>query len=756
MNGERKKELYMCKSFIDVLFHKNGKIMIDLSNFTLVSQFKSTKALKKFIDFLLSIGEGSLKKLYQLNKEMADFFTILKKASVINKRDVQLNKNMFPIQVMIIGKGLLFNYFEKIAKLSNKFKEIIKYSTIFNLENTNYYENKFKKIKEELFKNIVKGVICVADVFDISLFLKISKICKKVSIPLLIIFKRNKYIYIIPLFPQGPCFKCFLKAYFLNREYREIEKIFFYNLKTVQLFWDIRATGYQYFIFGFIQRLFIDLYYLILNNKIIQSRIYTIDLETITINSHLFTHFFSCSCKQKSLFSRNSFNFLESKVHTSDKSVLSKISKLINRETGIINKIKIWKPSNTMREIGSYFYVAECHIGKLLGNGFYTSYGIGESIEKAKIKAICEGLEVYGAQLRASIEDIRACYKDIKKEAIYPPSLILYPRYRYKKSFPCIKFDESLHLSWVKGFNITRNSEVFIPSCFIWRSKKGKELLWEATNNGCASHFSIKNAILHGIYEVIERDAIMITHFNKLPTSLVEVDIKNDLFEKIFAEFEYHNIDIYVLKIPTDINIPVFLTVGRNRKKDYPAFICGAGCNLNPIFGLKRSLMEALFRLKGYFRNSYKINKILNNWEIYKNFYQIFHNITTPIEHIFLYYHPFMLNHVQYLFSSHSAKIKFSSLSNFSFTSPQEEINLLINLLRDKGHEVLIVDCTPEELKNMGIYCVKVFIPGFQPLYFGEKFKRISERALEMPYKLGFVKYKKNINELNPCPHFLG
>lgn len=474
------------------------------------------------------------------------------------------------------------------------------------------------------------------------------------------------------------------------------------------------------------------------------------------INSYLFTHFFSCSCKSKSSFSRDFFNFSKNKVYTSDQSILNKISKLINREIGIINKVKIWKLSITTKEMDSYFYVAECYIGKLLRNGFYTSYGIGKNIEEAKIKAICEGLEIYGAQLRASIKDIKACYKDIRKEAIFPPSLILYPEYRYEKTFPCIKFDENLQLPWVKGFNLTKNSEVFIPSCFIWRSRMKKELLWEATNNGCASHFSIENAILHGIYEIIERDAIMITHFNKLPPSLVDLDMKNDLFEKIFAEFEYHNIDIYVLKIPTDINIPVFLTVGKNRNKEYPAFICGAGCNLNPISGLERSLMEALFRLKSYFRNPHKINKILNNWRAYKNFYQIFHNIITPTEHIFLYYHPFMLNHIQYLFSCHSVKIKFSSLSSFSFTSPQEEVNFLISLLRNKGYEVLIVDCSPEGLKNIGIYCVKVFIPGFQPLYFGEKFRRISKRALEMPYKLGFVKYKKNIHRLNPYPHFLG
>lgn len=179
---------------------------------------------------------------------------------------------MFPIQVIITGKGLLFDYFEKIAKLSNKFKEIIKYNIIFN------YENKFKKIKKELFKSIVKGVICVADFLDISLFLRISEICRKVNIPLLIIFKRNKNIYIIPLFPQGPCFKCFIEAYFLNRGYRKIEKNFFYHFKTVHLFWGIKAIGHQYFIFGFIQKLFVDLYYSILNNKIIQSRIYVIKI----------------------------------------------------------------------------------------------------------------------------------------------------------------------------------------------------------------------------------------------------------------------------------------------------------------------------------------------------------------------------------------------------------------------------------------------------------------------------------------------
>ena len=67
-----------------------------------------------------------------------------------------------------------------------------------------------------------------------------------------------------------------------------------------------------------------------------------------------------------------------------------------------------------------------------------------------------------------------------------------------------------LSLEWSKSIDLISNREYYIPTNAIYHpyiSKDDSQSLFKSNTNGLASGNILEEAILHGIFEVIERDA---------------------------------------------------------------------------------------------------------------------------------------------------------------------------------------------------------------------------------------------------------
>jgi hypothetical protein len=69
------------------------------------------------------------------------------------------------------------------------------------------------------------------------------------------------------------------------------------------------------------------------------------------------------------------------------------------------------------------------------------------------------------------------------------------------------------------------------------------------------------------------------------------------------------------------------------------------------------------------------------------------------------------------------------------------------------NHRVLWVNITPPDIQRLGLKVVKVFITGFQPLYFGNDIRLSKERLNKVPAQLGYYRVGPNSQELNPALH---
>ena len=226
-------------------------------------------------------------------------------------------------------------------------------------------------------------------------------------------------------------------------------------------------------------------------------------------------------------------------------------------------------------------------------DGAVSIYG-GKGITKdhAKASAMMEGFERYSAERQDVDETIIASLSEIEEfgEYIDPKSLNL-PKEFEKKDI------SDLSLEWSKSIDLISNREYYIPTNAIYHpyiSKDDSQSLFKSNTNGLASGNILEEAILHGIFEVIERDAWSIfelTHKNyaQIDISSVENEIIIDIIEK----FESEGIKIKLMDFTADIKIPTIAASADDTiTKDAGLLTLGMGTHLDPEVAILRALTE--------------------------------------------------------------------------------------------------------------------------------------------------------------------
>lgn len=226
-------------------------------------------------------------------------------------------------------------------------------------------------------------------------------------------------------------------------------------------------------------------------------------------------------------------------------------------------------------------------------DGAVSIYG-GKGITKdhARASAMMEGFERYSAERHESDETTIATLEEISSKGNYinPESLNL------PKDFKKQNLD-SMKLEWSIAKDIISDEEYFVPTNAIYHPyihSKDSESLFKSNTNGLASGNILEEAILHGIFEVIERDAWSIfelTHknYSQIDLDSIESDIVNDTIDK----FESEGIKIKLMDFTADINVPTIAASADDTvTRDAGLLTLGMGTHLDPEVAILRALTE--------------------------------------------------------------------------------------------------------------------------------------------------------------------
>lgn len=370
------------------------------------------------------------------------------------------------------------------------------------------------------------------------------------------------------------------------------------------------------------------------------------------------------------------------------------------------------------------------------------SAGCGDNWEEAMLGTIGETVERYAPAFYNLNNSIFSSFNDLGKNAIHPSEFALYHDKQHEdKRFRIEKFTEDLELTWFETTDLTNGNETWLPAQFIYLPfNQDKQYITANTSTGLAAHTNYYKAILTALYEAIERDSFVITWMQEIVSEkiIISPEIQSFINDKFPTNYEWHFFDItYDIDVPSVLGICI-------GEAEYGKFIA-VGSSTRQTFGeATKKVIQEIGQAIPYFRYLLGEKKDWipdNDFSKIQNFeeHSIFYTKRKDLWHIF----------DKWIEKQPSKKIEFNESNK---RNDIEEIRHLIKIMKNKNYNVLFKDITTPDIRQLGFFSIKIFIPqliqlaGSYPFYFlGGK------RLYEVPKKLGFT--SKEYDELNKYPH---
>jgi ribosomal protein S12 methylthiotransferase accessory factor len=360
---------------------------------------------------------------------------------------------------------------------------------------------------------------------------------------------------------------------------------------------------------------------------------------------------------------------------------------------------------------------------------FGVTQGKGITGDQARVSAMAEAAERYCARFRTSDRTFIAAASDFGFEMLPPDEMVLLSDSQ-RRDFSDISrkrnlddpFMASTPIDWSPAWSLTQRKWKLVPSFTVYYPfpSDRKYMVPGWTTNGLSAGSCLEEAILQGLLELIERDAISIWWYNRFKPNGFDIDSFNRSQVSLLAErMKDAGWDMHILDLSTDLAVPVIAALGINRTDPDRDPIFGFGANLDPAVALTRALGE-----------------MTGEWKSAPNIFSM------------------NINAVRFL-GTHANRLDFfhpsMPLQDVSKTAVRssnyltEDIDTLVEILKEKGMETLVVDMSRGEAP---LKTVRVIATGMRQVlpHFG------SGRIFGVPVITGHLSFPLNENEMNPMP----
>ena len=372
--------------------------------------------------------------------------------------------------------------------------------------------------------------------------------------------------------------------------------------------------------------------------------------------------------------------------------------------------------------------------------------GKGRTEQEAKLSALGEAVERYAAY---HLDPARLSTGVAPAGAITPADCVLYAAAQYAQDgFPFRPWTPQAEISWVGGTDLHSGAAVALPAALVhlvFPMPRIEDHFTAVTSNGLSAGRTLARAILGGLYEVIERDALMITWMNRLPAIAVDVSESRCHAATIVRHYRRFGVAVRLLKIATDQLPAVIMAVADDSDPARPARLIGMGCDLDPVAACDKAAFELCqarpseavrFREKppaGRLK-SYQDVKDLDD---HPGFHALRENL-----HEFDFLGPA------------AAPVALRDLASCATGDSDADVAAVVRRLADTGARAAYAEITTPDVAAAGYRVVRAIATGLQPVHFGWGQARLGGRRLyEAPVRWGLARAPSTPETLNYCPH---
>jgi ribosomal protein S12 methylthiotransferase accessory factor len=394
-----------------------------------------------------------------------------------------------------------------------------------------------------------------------------------------------------------------------------------------------------------------------------------------------------------------------------------------------------------------------------------SGYGRTLSYKQSQLTAITEALERYaGHRPKGKRTGIRASYRQLGDQALDPTTLGLHtaeqyalPGYRY------VPYHHDLVCDWVWGYSFQRQSPILIPECVAYYGlrhqdpENARHSFVQEVSNGCALGHGLEEAIFHGILEVAERDAFLLTWYAQLGLPRLDPRSARDPLVGLLIEHlertTGYTIGVWNSTLDHAVACCVVMAVDEQDRDGMPKALCGAGSHPHPEQAVLNALLELAPMVRGR-HNGFQKKRA-----------QALEMLIDPLavqemeDHSWLSALPEAFERLSFLSHSQQQETFQQAFDDF-YHKPvsmdlRDDLRTLIDAYLRRGIDVIVVDQTTPEQALHHFSCVKVILPGMLPMTFGQRYRRQSgfQRLYQVPYQLGYRTKPLTDAEINPHPH---
>ena len=327
--------------------------------------------------------------------------------------------------------------------------------------------------------------------------------------------------------------------------------------------------------------------------------------------------------------------------------------------------------------------------------------GVSAGWDAAFMKALGEGLERYAAGVYRTSTFERAPATDLPA-AVAPDAFVT------AESFEGSSPDDPLW--WTVGEHLASGEPVELPAEFVVFPPPDVRHR-PAITTGLGLGNGGVEALLSGLYEVVERDAAMLAWYSTYePLGLA---VEDDDFETLVRRARSEDLSVTALLLTQDVDVPV-VTTCVHREGDWPRFAAGMSGDLDPVAAATGALEEALqnwMELRGMGRAG--ANEESGAIGPHAEFTESARAFVDP-----------------------ATTVPAESVGHDESFEGEAELSELVSRVTDAGLHPYASRLTTRDLESLGFEAVRVVVPTAQPLFTDDAY--FGERAERVPSDLGF------------------
>ncbi|MCP4663203.1 MAG: TOMM precursor leader peptide-binding protein [bacterium] len=383
-----------------------------------------------------------------------------------------------------------------------------------------------------------------------------------------------------------------------------------------------------------------------------------------------------------------------------------------------------------------------------LGRPLIYSGGCDLSGEAAIGAALGEGVERLASAQPNPADLFIAPYPEISDDAVDPLSWdVFHPQTRALRGFPFPPPSREQPMSWLWGYSLSERRPKAIPASRVFAlghpltpGDRGDF----AIVSGFAAADTLEEAACHGLLEVLERDAFMIAWANRLPMKRLEIDRSSPgQVGAYLATFEDRGLEARCSTVRLDLGAHLVVAIGRSSRPADPATWIAAAADPDLANACRRAIKE-LVASRVYVRG--EVQRARGRLPL-----PIPEQVIEMGDHGLLYARPEM---ARYLESWWNPPQSVPLPEPQPASAPWAKLSRAVERITGTGLEVLVVDLTPPELKELGLWVVKALVPGTYPMNFDSRWPQLGGRRIrEVPVDLGLLDAPLAFEQFHRVPH---